>query len=233
MITSLAIRLWSLVAPPLCSACGRRLQSDEEFLCIDCLMDLPRTGCMQDFRSSTMAQRFWGHIDLERAFALVHHTRYTPSAQVVYNLKYRGKRQLGAKMGEFIANLLAETDFFDGIDAIIAVPLARQREHQRGYNQSQQLAHGVSAVTGLPVLTGVVERTLFHRSQTQMDRADRFENVKGVFRVVSPEQLEGRHVLLVDDVITTGATVISLAQEMQRAARVKVSVLSWALGKGR
>ena len=120
---------------------------------------------------------------------------------------------------------------FEGIDAIVPVPLARKRERERGYNQSLELAKGVSEVTGLPIYNKVVKRTKFMGSQTQRGRWERNENVEHVFELVDGDSINGKHLLLIDDVVTTGATIIACAQKMQKASNVKISVLALGFTK--
>jgi len=121
---------------------------------------------------------------------------------------------------------LAQDGFFDGITALVPVPLARQREQERGYNQSVEIARGVSAETGIPVFDNVLKRITFHGSQTQKDRWERSENVEKAFRLLDSSAVSNQHLLLVDDVITSGATLVAAANELLKAVYVKVSVLS-------
>ena len=132
---------------------------------------------------------------------------------------------LGARDASALSGL------FDDIDALVPVPLARKRERERGYNQSMMLARGVSEVTGLPINNKVVRRTKFMGSQTRRGRWERNENVEDVFEVKDSHGLSGKHLLLIDDVVTTGATIIACAKEMQKASNVKISVLALGFAK--
>ena len=134
-------------------------------------------------------------------------------------------------MARMMAREFSEAGFFEGIDLIVPVPLAKKRQRQRGYNQSHCLADGVSQITGLPVSNQVVRRTRFVKSQTQMGRQERQENVADVFEVRDLDMIRGRHVLLVDDVVTTGATMTACARELLKAGDVTLSLLSLALVK--
>ena len=131
-------------------------------------------------------------------------------------------------MGRMMAEELKATSFFDGIDLIVPIPLSRKKERQRGYNQSEWIAWGISEATGIPTDTTSVVRTKSNPSQTTLDHRQRRENVRDIFAVRHPGSLEGRHILLVDDVITTGATMLSCAETIARACRVRFSVLSLA-----
>ena len=134
-------------------------------------------------------------------------------------------------MGRLMAREFLSSGFFDGIDAIIPVPLAPKRQRQRGYNQSEQLAHGISEITGLPIYNKVVRRVSFKGSQTNRGRWERNENVAHVFELRDAAAISGRHLLLVDDVVTTGATLIACAQELAQAGSIKVSVLALGFAK--
>ncbi|MDO4820107.1 MAG: phosphoribosyltransferase family protein [Prevotella sp.] len=123
---------------------------------------------------------------------------------------------------------LRNITFFEGIDCIIPVPLSRKRLRKRGYNQSEDLAEGLSSVTHLPILTDVVRRVTFHESQTHLSHFQRQENLKDAFQLRHPEKIVGKHILVVDDVITSGATVCACASVMEKAGEVKISV--FALG---
>ena len=140
--------------------------------------------------------------------------------------KYGGHSETGELLGRLVADEFAADGFFDGITALVPVPLARQRERERGYNQSVEIARGISTATGIPVVGNVLERISFHGSQTQKSRWERNENVEKAFRLTDASAVRNRHVLLVDDVITTGATLVAAAREILKAGNVKVSVLS-------
>jgi len=134
-------------------------------------------------------------------------------------------------MGRMMAREIAAAGFFDGVDAIVPVPLARKRLRQRGYNQSMEIARGVSEITGLPIWNQVVIRTIFTGSQTQKDRWERNENVEKVFELADEAKVSGKHLLLVDDVVTTGATIVACARKLCEAGGVKVSILSLGYAK--
>ena len=134
-------------------------------------------------------------------------------------------------MGRMMAKELMRSGLYEGIDAIVPVPLAKKRERERGYNQSLELAKGVSEVTGLPIADKVVVRTKFVGSQTQRGRWERNENVENVFELVDGDSINGKHLLLIDDVVTTGATIIACAQEVQKASNVRISVLALGFAK--
>ena len=219
-----------LISPRLCVVCGNRLAVTEEVVCSKCYLHLPRTDFDNDLYENVMAKLFWGQIKLEKATALFYYEAHAETAKILYELKYKNHPEIGVVMGRMMAKELMKSGLFDDIDAIVPVPLAKKRERQRGYNQSLELAKGVSEVTGLPIANLVIRRTKFVGSQTQRGRWERNENVAHVFELVD-ENISGQHLLLIDDVVTTGATVIACAKEMQKASNVKISVLALGFAK--
>jgi ComF family protein len=224
-------RLLDLISPRLCVVCGNRLTVTEETLCSKCYLHLPRTDFDHDLYENVMAKLFWGQIAIEKATALFYYEPHAETANILYELKYKNHPEIGVVMGRMIAKELMRSGMFEGIDAIVPVPLARKRERERGYNQSLELAKGVSEVTGLPIYNKVVKRTKFMGSQTQRGRWERNENVEHVFELVDGDSINGKHLLLIDDVVTTGATIIACAQKMQKASNVKISVLALGFTK--
>ena len=224
-------RLLDLISPRLCVVCGNRLAVTEETLCSKCYLYLPRTDFGHDLYENVMAKLFWGQMAIEKATALFYYEPHAETAQILYEMKYKNHPEIGVVMGRMMAKELMRSGLFEGIDAIVPVPLARKRERQRGYNQSLELARGVSEVTGLPIANKVVRRTKFVGSQTQRGRWERNENVENVFELVDSDSISGKHLLLIDDVVTTGATIIACAQEMRKASNVKFSVLALGYSK--
>ena len=224
-------RLLDLISPRLCVVCGNRLAVTEDTLCSKCYLHLPRTDFGHDLYENVMAKLFWGQMSIEKATALFYYEPHAETAQILYEMKYNNHPEIGVVMGRMMAKELMHSGLFEGIDAIVPVPLAKKRERQRGYNQSLELAKGVSEVTGLPIANEVVRRTKFAGSQTQRGRWERNENVEDVFELVDCDSISGKHLLLIDDVVTTGATVIACAQEMQKASNVKFSVLALGYSK--
>ena len=224
-------RLLDLISPRLCVVCGNRLTVTEETLCSKCYLHLPRTDFDHDLYENVMAKLFWGQIAIEKATALFYYEPHAETANILYELKYKNHPEIGVVMGRMMAKELMRSGMFEGIDAIVPVPLARKRERERGYNQSLELAKGVSEVTGLPIYNKVVKRTKFMGSQTQRGRWERNENVEHVFELVDGDSISRKHLLLIDDVVTTGATIIACAQKMQKTSNVKISVLALGFAK--
>lgn len=224
-------RLFDLISPRLCIVCGERLSVTEEVICGKCNLHLPRTGFQRDPRENVMTKMFWGQIPIERATALFYYESHAESANILYELKYKNHPEIGETMGRMMARELQRGDFFDGIDGIVPVPLAKRRERQRGYNQSMEIAKGVSEITNLPIYNKVVKRKAFNGSQTSKGRWERNENVENVFELLDGDSVRGKHLLIIDDVVTTGATVIACAKEISKAEGVRFSVLSLGFAK--
>lgn len=224
-------RLLDLISPRPCVVCGRRLTVSEEVICTACNLHLPRTDFHRDALENEMARLFWGQMPVERTTALFYYEPHAETANIIYDLKYRQHPEIGEVIGRMVAREILSSGFFEGIDGIVPVPLARKRLRQRGYNQSAEIARGVSEVTGLPVWQTVVRRTAFAGSQTSKGRWERNENVEQVFQLTDGDAVRGRHVLLIDDVVTTGATILACAKELMQAGNVHFSVLSLAFTK--
>ena len=231
MKPSFLTKVLDFVSPRLCVICGRRLLPSQPLLCSHCTLHLPVTDYYLSPLDNPMARLFWGLFPIERASALFFYEPNASTRELIYDLKYRGFPMIGEEMGALIARHYQPAGFFEGVDVIIPVPLTRRRRWQRGYNQSEMLARGIREVTGLPILTDVLKRTSFKGSQTKKNQWERRENVDGVFRLVRPDDIRGKHILLIDDIITTGATIVACADELCKAGDVKISVLSLGLTK--
>lgn len=224
-------RVLDLISPRLCVVCGQRLTVSEEIICSKCNFHLPRTGFQQDPYENEMAKLFWHQIPIERATALFYYEAHSETANILYELKYKSHPEIGEVMGRLVAKELQPSGFFDGIDGIVPIPLAKKRQRQRGYNQSLEIARGISEITCLPIQNKVVKRNAFEGSQTNKGRWERNENVEGVFELRDATAIQGKHLLIVDDVVTTGATILACAQELCKAGNVKVSVLAIGFAK--
>ena len=203
------------------------MSQGEEVLCVRCQADLPRVRTIS-FEENDIARIFWGLVPIEKGISFFHYTPHSPHSRILFELKCHNHPEVGKTMGRMMAEELKATNFFNGIDLIVPIPLSRKKERQRGYNQSDWIAWGISEATGIPTDTTSVVRTKSNPSQTTLDHRQRRENVRDIFAVRHPGNLEGRHILLVDDVITTGATMLSCAEAIARACRVRFSVLSLA-----
>ncbi|MBR0046835.1 MAG: ComF family protein [Bacteroidaceae bacterium] len=215
-----------MLLPRTCPMCGNRLLAGEPTLCTNCMMQLPFTD-LHKVEHGILEKKFWGLFPVERAVAMFHHDGER-TRHILYHIKYWKHPQIATDLASYYAEELLKTGFFDGIGAIIPLPLHWRKQWQRHYNQSHYIAQGISRVTSIPVFTQVVRRVRNNPSQTHLTAHERVENVKDLFRLIHPEKIAGKHILLVDDVVTTGATLTACAQELAKAAS-KISVLTLAI----
>jgi ComF family protein len=177
-----------------------------------------------------LARMYWGKIPVEKVAAYFYFTSQSGQARMVYGAKYHGFANIAIEVGEMLADEMK--GFFDDIDCIIPVPLSWSRKLKRGYNQSNEIAKGIQEVTGIRVEEHIVKRTKFKSSQTHKGRWGREENVRGLFKLTHPEKVRGKHILLIDDICTTGATMVSCGKEIAKAGNVKISILTLGYSKG-
>lgn len=226
--TSWGQRFVDFLFPYHCPVCGKRAEKDERPICLKCNMYMPRTDYASHPYDNYMAKEYTMVRNVEKVAALVFHLPGSDFARVIYDMKYHNAVPLCERMGELMAHELILTSFFEGIDMLIPLPLSVGRRMERGYNQSEYLARGVGKITGLPVVRHAVLRKDFKESQTHLTRLERKDNVDGSFVLTDSEAISNKHVLLIDDVITTGATTKACIEAMQDAENVKISILSLA-----
>lgn len=224
-------RLIDLIAPRGCAICGERLTLDEQVVCTRCNVRLPRTDYASDAYDNEMARHFWARIAVERCAALFFYQPQSPASRMIYDLKYRNHPEYGVTLGRMAATEFAAQGFFEGIDVIVPVPLAKARKRERGYNQSMEIARGVAEATRIGICDDAVERTRRTETQTRMGRLQRVDNVENAFSLARPDAVAGRHVLIVDDIVTTGATVCACGKALMQAGGVSISVLSLGFTK--
>lgn len=218
--------LLDLFIPRICHVCKCRLMKSEEFVCSSCLERLPLThyhkywdnkkGPNSDL--NPMEQRFVGQLPLERACAPFFYTRDSSLASLVHDFKYRNFPSLAIAMGKTGALLLEPTGFFKGTDILLPVPLHWRKKFRRGYNQSEMIAKGISEITGIPIGTNLKARKA-HRTQTSLSHEQRITNTKGIFHIENPESLTGKTIMLVDDICTTGATLLSAGEAITASVK--------------
>lgn len=217
----------SLLFPRLCYACGEHLLRNENLICTGCYVSIPRTNFHTDSKNP-VAQLFWGRCLIEKAAAFSFYNRGSRISKLIHNLKYRGIEEIGYLLGRMYAQSLKSSGFTSDIDLIIPVPLHPSRKRVRGFNQSDLIARGIADVTGLSVSADSLSRIKGSTTQTKRSRYERWTNVDGIFHVTEPEVINGKHILLVDDVITTGSTIESCANELLKVKGVRVSVVAVA-----
>ncbi|GAE84869.1 phosphoribosyltransferase domain protein [Bacteroides reticulotermitis JCM 10512] len=192
-------------------------------------MGLPRTN-YHLLPDNPVEQIFWGKTPLVRATSFFFYRKGSAYKYILHRLKYGGEKEIGEIMGRYVANELLPCGFFKDIDLIIPVPLHRKRQRARGYNQSEWIARGIVSVTGLLLDAESVVRDKFTETQTHKSKFERWENVSGFFSLTKhADELAGKHLLIVDDVLTTGATIVSVASCLSAVEDVRISVLTLAI----
>lgn len=232
MKTSLWSRVLDLISPRQCVVCGNRLSITEHSICSVCCLHLPRTTYQFTPYDNPMAQLFWGLAPVSRSAALFFYEPHSEIAHIIYDLKYGNRPDIGEDLGRIMAEEMKIAGFFDGVDILLPVPLSPKRKRQRGYNQSEMLCRGIHEITGIPIQVKVLLRKHFHQSQTSLTRHQRRENVAEMFELKKKEALEGKHILLVDDICTTGATLSACLHALDSIPGVRLSVLTLGLTKG-
>lgn len=204
-----------LFFPPRCIVCGRSLAPAEQYMCIYCRADFPYYGVV------SIPHKWRDLVLVEHLYALFEYEHGSPYRRLVHVLKYNRRRDVGVFLGRLLAEeYLRGCDF----DCLVPVPLHPKREVKRGYNQSRVIAEGIQQVLSLPIEDGVLLRVVNNPSQTKLKKRERADNVQQIFRVVDTERLAGKHVLLVDDVVTSGATIRECLLQLRTIPDVRVSV---------
>lgn len=212
--------------PRVCIICLNALVRDEEYICISCLNTLPRTNYHISGKHD-LEQRFWGIVPIERVCSFFYFQN-EGVRMLIHEIKYRGGKSCAAYIAGCYAAEMMENGFFDDVDLLIPVPLHKRRMKERGYNQSSWIAKGIHEVTSVAIAEDVVERVVYNKTQTKVTKEYRWENVQSIFSLVNKEKIKDKHILLIDDVLTTGATLIECAKELQKEPSVRVSVLTLA-----
>lgn len=221
--------LLSIIYPRLCAACGNVLFYNEKALCLKCYAELPRTGFHSD-PENEVARLFWGRVPVKNATSFIFFNKDSMYRQILHELKYRDQQHVGIEMGRLFGLELKETPFTEA-DLIHPIPLHYSKQRKRGYNQSELIARGISQVLNIPVKTDLVIRKGETMTQTKKTRYERWMNVKDTFQIQDVSSLRDKHILLVDDVITTGATVEACATSLLAVSGVTLSVASLACAK--
>ncbi len=219
-----------LIYPDYCPGCGTPLSSGEHYICTKCISDLPFTY-FNNSRKNIVSELLWGRIkQLERTYSLCYFAKKSNLYKLIHNLKYEHKPEIGVELGIYLGNELQKTNMTD-FDTIIPVPLHLKKEKIRGYNQSEKIAEGIASVMNKSIDSKSVIRIIYTETQTKKNKDERWENVKNIFVVKKPENLKNKHILIVDDVITTGATIESMSNQMSKIQGIKISVASIAVAK--
>jgi ComF family protein len=216
-----------LISPELCEVCNTSLVRGEKIICSDCRIDIPLTRNWNE-RENSVEQIFWGRIPIVAATSYFFFARGSKYRILLHKLKYSGRADIGVVLGSWFGNELAACDIFLDVDFIVPVPLHPKKQKSRGYNQSEKICTGLSAAMNKPVDTKTLVRSEFTNTQTQKNRMERWHNVSNVFEVKDAEKLKDRHILLVDDVLTTGATLEACCNAIIASVDCRISIATLA-----
>lgn len=227
-INDLFTELLNLIYPNCCLVCGENLLGGEQFVCLRCINEIPKTN-YHNLRGNAAEKRFWGKVDIFRATAFFHYQKGSAFQTLIHNLKYKGRKELGDILGRFAAADLIENEDFASVDYIVPVPLHPNKLRKRGYNQSEFIAQGLAVVMQKPLETENLYRAIENPTQTKKSVYERFENTAGIFTLKNTQMFENKHVLIVDDVMTTGSTLESCVAAMKDIKNLKISLFTLAI----
>lgn len=225
---STADDLIHLFYPHHCNGCGSDLLSRDSLLCLRCLHQLPHTG-FAPHTGNPVEKYFWGRLALEAAHSEFYFAKAALVQSLIHQLKYKSNTAIGQYLGELTGLSLLHSNRFSNIDGLVPLPLYPDREYKRGYNQAAIICEGLSSVMNVPVLYKEVIRQRPTQTQTRKHRTERWDNVEGSFTIPNPGALQHKHLLLVDDVVTTGATLEACGRAILQAADTRLSIATLAL----
>lgn len=208
-------------------ACGKSLYKNEYCICTYCIYHLPKTDHLE-VEDNPLIKLFWGRINIHSAAAYYNFVKGGKIQHLIHQLKYHGQKEIGITIGKLYAKNLQKAPLFSTVNTIIPIPLHKKKLRKRGYNQSEFFADGISKVLKVEMDAKNVYRCMESETQTKKNRFNRWKNVESIFKVKEASKLEGRHILLVDDVITTGSTLEACAQVLLEIPGTKVSIATIA-----
>jgi len=220
----------SLFYPECCYVCDKKLVEGENYICLDCLLKMPKTNHHLQAENGA-ADRFKGKIPYEKVASFLYYNKGGFAQNLIKSIKYKGNANLGYHLGVLMAqNIQESSPFFENIDLLIPIPLHRKRQKLRGFNQAEEITKGISQTTGIPMCNDLVRRKLQTQTQTKKGRYDRWLNTIDIFTAEKKDVFNHHHILIIDDVLTTGATIEACAQSiLQSYPDVKISILTLAV----
>lgn len=225
------VHIWndfiSLFFPVVCVSCGKSLFRNENRICTHCLYHLPRTG-FHLINDNPVAKIFWGRVNIQAAAAFFTFTKGGKVQQLIHQLKYKGQKEVGICIGNWYGHELRTNQVFQTIDLIVPVPLHKKKLRKRGYNQSAYFAEGLASSLHIPTDPAILFRSSASETQTKKSRFFRWKNVEHLFYIKNENRIQHKHILLVDDVVTTGATLEACAQALLKIEGVTVSIAAIA-----
>ena len=219
--------IFYLFYPNICASCDNQLNDYENVLCLSCRYDLPLTNFI-NFTPNDIEQAFQGRVSIEFATSLLFYDREGIVHDLIHKLKYKGHQEIGVFLGNWLGNELLQCERLPKLDYIVPVPIHKNRLKKRGFNQVTKFGEQISEILAVPMSDGILLRKLDSGTQTLKQRIDRFKDLKEKFYITNNELLKGKHILLIDDVITTGATVEACIIKLQEIKDIKISIATMA-----
>lgn len=217
----------SLIFPEVCIICGKSLVNQEKVICTHCNFHLPRTNSHINTIPS-MEKTFWGRVEIENVFSYLFFSKGNSTQTILHNLKYKRRKDVGHFIGNEFGVELNQTERFKDIDLMVPLPIHKNKLKKRGYNQSVIFGQGISQVTGKELSSNIAIKEYENETQTKKSRIQRWENTKEVFKLLDSNSIKNKHILVVDDVITTGATTESFILELLKGNPKKISIATIA-----
>jgi ComF family protein len=211
-----------LLFPHICSGCGNDILNKESMLCVRCMESMPSTN-FEAHADNPVEKKFWGRLALAAATAQYYFTRESLVQHLMHQFKYKGNQELGIQLGKMMGQSIKSAHRIKP-DALIPLPLFRAKEKKRGYNQATILCEGMAECLQVPVLKNVIIRSQHTETQTKKGRIERWHNMEGKFELIDPTAIQNKHIMLVDDVVTTGATLEACGAELLKAGNVRLSI---------
>lgn len=220
--------LFDLFYPPICACCEENLLDQEHIVCLLCRFDLPLVDNL-DFTTNAISKVFEGRVLLEKSASFLLYRETGKAKQLIHELKYKNNQQIGVFIANWFGKILVKSEQFQNIDYIIPVPLHKKKLKKRGYNQLTTFGNKLSEILEIKYNDELLKRISFTKTQTHKNRLDRFQNTDSKFVLEEPNLLTNKHILLIDDVVTTGATLEACCKELMKAENVKISIITMAI----
>lgn len=227
LITDVANSISHLLFPHNCLGCATDILNDNDLLCAKCFTDLPETNFANSV-NNPIEKTFLGRLKIEQATASYYFTKDSLLQHLLKQLKYKSNLEVGLYLGKLLGYHLKASNRFDDVDVLVPLPLNKKKEYKRGYNQAEIICKGIITEFSKPIVNNVSIRSVYTESQTTENRINRWQNMEGVFDVKNQSDIEGKHILLVDDVITTGATIESCGSKILEIKNTRLSIASVA-----